>query len=379
LRGGGTDARSANVLRPVTFDDIVGQEKAKSLLSRMVNVAKERGTPLDHVLMVGPSGTGKTTFANIIAHALGSRVFMLEAPVSHDTLVELSRSMEDGDILFLDEIHQQSLGDRRGRQSSTQPEVLFSVMEDRTLPTGTGVLPFPHITVIGATTDEGALPDAFLNRFPIKPRLVKYTEEELTDMAMANAASLGLGMGRTAAAIFARASRNVPREVNNYLRNAAMLTDFHVKPELAFEVLFDLNGVTEDGLTRDMQAMLVFLFTRARRENGDGVVTYQASVNTIATAIGKSRDTKAIALRVEPYLIEQGYIQVGHGGRSLTEAGLLRAMELRPMARRSPTCSRSPTSSGPRGTSPASWARRRSGARGCAPSSSPPTRPASST
>jgi Holliday junction DNA helicase RuvB len=323
-----TDARSANVLRPVTFDDIVGQEKAKSLLSRMVNVAMERGTPLDHVLMVGPSGTGKTTFANIIAHALGSRVFMLEAPVSHDTLVELSRSMEDGDILFLDEIHQQSLGDRRGRQSSTQPEVLFSVMEDRTLPTGTGVLPFPHITVIGATTDEGALPDAFLNRFPIKPRLVKYTEEELTDMAMANAASLGLGMGRTAAAIFARASRNVPREVNNYLRNAAMLTDFHVKPELAFEVLFDLNGVTEDGLTRDMQAMLVFLFTRARRENGDGVVTYQASVNTIATAIGKSRDTKAIALRVEPYLIEQGYIQVGHGGRSLTEAGLLRAMEL---------------------------------------------------
>ena len=323
-----TDARSGNVLRPVTFEDVIGQPKAKSLIARMVSVAKQRGVPLDHVLMVGPSGTGKTTLANVIAHELGARVYMLEAPISHDTLVELAGVMEDGDILFLDEIHQQAVADRRGRQSATQPEVLFSVMEDRTLPTGQGVLQFPHITLIGATTDEGALPDAFINRFPIKPRLEKYTEDEMTTIAVANGQALGLGMGPTVARIFARASRGIPREVNNFVRNAAMLTDFRVTEQLAFEVLADLNGVAEDGLTRDMQNMLTFLLTRARRETGDGVVTYQASVNTIATALGKSRDAKAIALRVEPYLIEMGYIQVGHGGRSLTEAGQLRALEL---------------------------------------------------
>jgi Holliday junction resolvasome RuvABC ATP-dependent DNA helicase subunit len=86
--------------------------------------------------------------------------------------------------------------------------------------------------------------------------------------------------------------------------------------------------LTEDGLTRDMQNTLTFLLTKGKRTKADGEVVYQASVNTIATAIGKSRDSKAIALRVEPYLIEQGYLQVGHGGRTLTDAGIERAGEL---------------------------------------------------
>jgi Holliday junction DNA helicase RuvB len=329
IESASTEQRSANVLRPTTFEEVVGQEETKRLLARMTGVAKQRGLPLDHVLLVGPSGTGKTTFAHVIANELGARVFQLEAPISHDTLVELSRTMRDGDILFLDEIHQQSIGDRRGRQSATQPEVLFSVMEDRTLPTGFGVLPFPHITVMGATTDEGMLPDAFINRFPIRPRLVRYNEDDMTQIAAANALAFGLAMSDEAARIFARASRGVPREVNNYVKNAASLTDCIVRSELALEVVTVLNGVTEDGLTRDMQNMLTFLLLRCKRtRESDNRVIYQASVNTIATALGKSRDAKAIALRVEPYLIEQGYIQVGHGGRSLTEEGVLRALEL---------------------------------------------------
>lgn len=323
-----TTDRSKNLLRPVTWDDIVGQNDVKDLLRRMAEAAKVTGEPMDHVLFVGPSGTGKTTFAHVLAHELGVRVFQLEAPVSHDMLLELQETMQDGDILFVDEIHQQAIAERRGRSSSTQPEVLFGVMEDFTLTTASGVLPFPQITVIGGTTDEGALPDAFINRFPVRPRMNKYTVEEMAIIVAQSAPKLKRVIGPEAAMIFARASRGVPRDVNNYLRNASKLTTARVSRELASEVL-SLNGVTTDGLTGDMQRMLLFLYTRAEHRNkADGEVRFQASVNTIATAIGKSRDTKAIALRVEPYLIEQGYVQVGHGGRRLTDAGVERAHQL---------------------------------------------------
>ncbi len=321
--------RSANELRPITFNDIVGQERTKKLLRRMVDVCKERQKPLDHVLLVGPSGTGKTTFAHVIAHELGARVFQLEAPISHDTLIELAGTMEDGDILFLDEIHQQAVGDRRGRSSSTQPEVLFSVMEDRTLPTGNGVMQFPHITVMGATTDEGALPDAFINRFPIRPALQRYTVEEMAVIAMRNAEALNMYLEEDACQLYAAASRGVPREVNNFLRNSGMLSDFRITHELAFEVVTVLNGMTTDGLTRDMSAMLTFLYEKCRRVRGaDGAVTYQASVSSIATGTGKSRDVKAIQLRVEPWLIQKGYVQVTGQGRMLTDAGIVRALRL---------------------------------------------------
>lgn len=324
------DARSKNELRPLTFFDILGQERAKKLLQRMVNTAKSRGTSLDHVLLVGPAGTGKTTFANVIAEAMGVEVYMLEAPISADTLLSLRTTMRDGDILFIDEIHQQSVGDRRGRSSNTQPEVLFSVMEDFTLPTGLGVLPFPRITVIGATTDEGALPDPFVMRFPIRPALEEYSENDLAVLAMRNAAKLGLHCSSAVAHRFARASRRVPREINNYIRNAAALVSGQaITDELASEVLYDLVGVTDDGLTRDMQNVLTFLLTRCKRVvAASGETRYQASVSSIATAIGKSRDQKAVQLRVEPHLIREGYLQVLHGGRALTDAGIQRAKEL---------------------------------------------------
>jgi holliday junction DNA helicase RuvB len=323
-----TSDRSGNELRPTTFSDIIGQEKAKALLERMATVAKRRNRPLDHVLLIGRSGTGKTTFAHVLANELGAQVYQLEAPVSMDTLLDLREVMRDGDILFLDEIHQQAVQDRRGRQSSTQPEVLFSILEDRTIPTADGVLPFPHITVMGATTDEGALPDAMINRFPIRPLLVPYTEDELTLMATRNASALTMTIDPDAALMFSRASRGVPREVNNYVKASMMLADDHITTGLASEVLHDLNGVTEDGLTRDMVNTLIHLYKHGRRVNGRGEVTYQSSVATIATVIGKSRDQKAVQLRIEPVLIERGYLQVGHGGRSLTDTGILRAMEL---------------------------------------------------
>src|SRR4051812_10035455 len=272
-----TNGRSANTLRPDSLHGMVGQAKLRRLLIRLTDAANARRMPLDHMLLVGPSGYGKTTIANAVANALGVRVWQIEAPVSHDTLTSLRTAMDDRDVLFVDEIHQQGIMDRRSRDSSTQPEVLFSVMEDRTLVTGSGVLPFPAITVIGATTDEGRLPDAFVNRFPLHPEFSPYTVDDLADMAVLNARAYALPIEAEAAERFAFASRGTPRIVNNYVRNAASLTDSLIDETLAEEVIEDLNRTSEDGLTRPMQAILTFLYTHCKRRKGDGTIAYEAS------------------------------------------------------------------------------------------------------
>lgn len=325
----GAADRSRNPLRPTSFDEMTGQEQPKRMLRRVVERARRTNEPLDHVLLVGQSGTGKSTFSHVLACELGVDVYEVEAPVSHETLLALREVMQDRDILRIEEIHQQAIMERRGRSGGTEPEVLYAVLEDRTIVSGTGVLPFPAITVVGTTTDEGLLPEPFLNRFPLRPRLERYTPKQLRDLAGYNAVTLGMKPYVDALDLFAGASRGVPRQINNYVKNARSLTDGeYLTLDIAKEVLFDLNGVTADGLTPDMRNMLTFLLTKGKQVTAAGEVRYQASVSTIATGIGKSRDVKAITLRVEPYLIERGFIQVTHGGRRLTDAGIQRAKEL---------------------------------------------------
>jgi Holliday junction DNA helicase RuvB len=325
-----TAERTKNALRPATLDTMIGQETMRAYLRRFIDAAKARDIALPHVLLVGKGGTGKSTVSHVLANEMNADVYEVEAPVSLETLLELRTVMQDRDILRVEEIHQQAIGDRRAKGSSTQPEVLYAAMEDRTITTGTGVLPFPEITVLGTTTDEGLLPDSFIDRFPIKPAFDRYTLEDLGMIAIMSAEKLQLQITVPAALAFARAARGTPRQVNNFIVNASLLLPPSgiIGDRMVEEVVCNLNGMTPDGLTRDMQGMLKFLYERGRRENKDGDVTYQASVNTIATAIGKSRDSKAIALRVEPYLIEEGLVQVGSGGRMLTDAGIIRAQEL---------------------------------------------------
>jgi Holliday junction DNA helicase RuvB len=329
IRAAGADDRTRNPLRPTRLDEIIGQDDAKYLMRTAIRTAIERRRVLDHILLVGSSGTGKSTFSHAIANELDVDVFELEAPISFDMLAELRTTMQHGDLLKIEEIHQQAIMERRGRSGATQPEVLYSVMEDRVLQTPTGPLEFPRITVIGTTTDEGMLPDAFVNRFALRPRLRPYTVLQMSEIIASNADTLRVRLDADGLLVFAKACRGVPREANNLVKNAAALfgPNDHVDRRRALEVLA-INGVTEDGLTTDMQGMLTFLLTRARRKAGDGEIRYQASVNTIATALGKSRDSKSIALRVEPFLIEKGYVQVGHGGRLLTADGIRRAQLL---------------------------------------------------
>lgn len=322
------DARGSNELRPAYLADMIGQDTLRPLLRRIIDVAISSGRPLDHLLMQGASGTGKTTLAQIVAHELGVRVFQVKAPVDLLTFEALRLCMADCEVLVIDEIHQQVSGDRRGLTQAADPETFFHVMEDRTLATATGMLPFPAITIIGATTDAGLLPEPFLNRFPLQPRLAPYTEADMTRIVAANAAALGVHLEHEVDRILAAATRGIPRIANNYVKNARTLAiGGVVTGELAEEVIVSLNATTLDGLTLDMQRMLRFLL-RSRRESRDRTVVYQASVNTIATALGKSRDTKAISLYVEPYLIERGYVQVTHGGRMLTPKGIERASRL---------------------------------------------------
>jgi Holliday junction DNA helicase RuvB len=321
------DARSANELRPATFDQMVGQDRLKRLLRRIVTQSQTSGRPLDHLLLVGQSGTGKTTLAQVTAHELGATVYQTKAPVTHAVLDAARVTLHDGDVLIVDEIHQQVVGDRRGISQAADPEDFYHVMEDRRLPTEGGMVEFPAITLIGCTTDSGLLPEAFLNRFPLSLTLDPYNWGDMATLAVANARQLGLFPYPDGAVVLALASRRNPRQLNTYVRNVTALGYDDLTDVAAREVVIELNGNTPDGLTPDMQRMLKCLL-KSRRENQKGNVVYQASVNTIATATGHGRDTKAIALFVEPYLIAEGLVTVTHGGRQLTDAGIKRAQEL---------------------------------------------------
>lgn len=318
--------RSGNPLRPTTLNEMVGQSTLKPLLRRIIDVSKSTGRPLSHLLMIGAAGTGKTTTAHVVANEIGTRYFELEAPVSLEYLLALRRVARPGDVVFIDEIHQQSRGDRRGKVASMEPEAMYRLLEDFELVVGGQVLPFPRITVVGATTDPGLLPEAFLARFPLQPRLSRYTDNEMTELAERNARAIDVGIDHDAAAVFGRAARCIPRIINRYISNAQSLSTGRISNALAIEVVTVLNGTTVDGLTPEMQRMLTYLLTQGRVVRGE--MRYQASAGSLANALGLSRDAKAVALHVEPYLIERGFVQVVHGGRTLTPAGITRANQL---------------------------------------------------
>lgn len=316
-----------NPLRPATLDEMVGQDKLKPLLRRLISHALETGQPLDHLLLVGASGTGKSTTAMVIARELGRRVFLLKAPLDMEILQALRETAIDGDVVFVDEIHLWGSGDRRGRTEACDPESVYTLLEDGVLLTATGSLPFPHVTWLGATTDVGLIPEPLVNRFPIQPRLAPYTEADMTEIARRNARALGLTLEQGAAEMLGRASRLNPRQTNSYMRSAKALGDTVVTRDLAREVIEDLAGTTLDGLDGSMQAMLRYLIRSGRKETRNGV-TYQASASALATAAGHGRDVKIVYTK-EAYLIERGFLMVVPGqGRMLTEAGIERAQEL---------------------------------------------------
>ena len=302
-------------LRPSLFSDFTGQAKVKERLEITVQAAKQRGEPIDHVLLSGPPGLGKTTLANIIAKAMGSNMKSTSGPTIEKAgdLAGLLTNLEEGDVLFIDEIH---------RLQKTIEEYLYPAMEDFKLdiiidqgPNARSVrLNLPRFTLIGATTRSGLLTAPLLTRFPVRERLDYYQAEQLQKIVVRSARLLNIEIEESGAVEIARRSRGTPRISNNLLRRvrdyAQVRGDGRITApiaDLALAMLeIDQNGLDEMD-KRILEAIIV--------KFGGGPV----GVNSLAVAVGEEPDT--IEEVYEPYLIMEGYLNRTSQGRVVTELG----------------------------------------------------------
>lgn len=299
-------------LRPSGFAEFVGQAAARANLEVFIQAAKQRGAALDHVLFVGPPGLGKTTLAQIISRELGVGFRATSGPViaKAGDLAALLTNLEDRDVLFIDEIH---------RLNPAIEEVLYPAMEDFQLDLIIGEGPaarsvridLARFTLVGATTRMGLLTTPLRDRFGIPVRLNFYTPEELVQIVTRGARLMGMPMAPDGALEIARRSRGTPRIAGRLLRR---VTDFalvegakEIDRKLADKALLRLD-VDARGLD---QLDRRYLTTIADFYNGGPV-----GIETIAAALSEPRD--AVEEVVEPYLIQQGFIQRTPRGRMLT-------------------------------------------------------------
>jgi holliday junction DNA helicase RuvB len=300
-------------LRPKRFEDFVGQDRIKENLHIYIQAAKQRGEPLDHLLFSGPPGLGKTTLASIIAHEMGANLKTTSGPVIDKAgdLAGMLTKLQEGDVLFIDEIH---------RVSATVEEYLYSAMEDYVIdiildagPSARSVrIPLPRFTLVGSTTREGLLTAPFRARFGVSERLDFYPWQDLYQIVCNSAEALAMPMEKSGAECIAQRARGTPRLVNRYLRRlrdmAQVLGDGVITEQVARDGL-DRLGVDERGLGEMDRRILAAVI----RTGGSPV-----GLKTIAVTIGEDEST--IEEVYEPYLIQMGYVQKTPRGRVATDA-----------------------------------------------------------
>jgi holliday junction DNA helicase RuvB len=319
------DAALEMTLRPSIFSDFTGQPKVKERLEIAVQAAKQRGEALDHILLSGPPGLGKTTLANILAKAMGSNLKSTSGPTIEKAadLAGLLTNLEEGDVLFIDEIH---------RLQKAIEEYLYPAMEDFKLdiiidqgPNARSVrLTLPRFTLIGATTRSGLLTAPLLTRFGMRERLDYYNAEDLEKIVVRSSRLLNVDIDDAGAHEIARRSRGTPRIANNLLRRvrdfAQVRADGRISGAIADQALamleIDQNGLDEMD-KRILDAIIV--------KFGGGPV----GINSLAVAVGEEPDT--IEEVYEPYLIMEGYLNRTPQGRVATELAF-RKLGIKPQA-----------------------------------------------
>lgn len=300
-------------LRPKYFNEYIGQREAKDNLNIYIQATKQRGEALDHVLLYGPPGLGKTTLAGIIANELGVNFRITSGPAIEKAgdLAAILTNLDEHDVLFIDEIHRLSRG---------VEEVLYSAMEDYALdiiigkgPSARSVrIDLPKFTLVGATTRAGALAAPLRDRFGIVSRLEYYKQEELEFIVTRAADILNIGIEKAGASEIARRSRGTPRIANRLLKRvrdfAQVVGNGVITADIADEALKRLH-VDKMGLDRIDRRVLKCII-----ENYDGG---PVGIETIAAAVSEERDT--IEDVYEPYLMQLGFLGRTPRGRVATK------------------------------------------------------------
>jgi holliday junction DNA helicase ruvB len=302
-------------LRPTNFAEYIGQERLKKNLKIAIAAVKKRndGTTLDHVLLYGPPGLGKTTMANVIAHELGSNLRVTSGPAIERAgdLASILTNLQNGDVLFIDEIH---------RLRRAVEEILYSAMEDYKLdivigkgPAARSVrLDLPHFTVIGATTRTGSLAGPLRDRFGITHRLEYYNKSEISQIIARTANILGTEISEEATATLAARSRLTPRIANRLMKRVRDFADVHgdgsVNLDIATQALglMEIDSLGLDPADRNMLQLML-----------DNYGNRPVGLTTIAALTGDEATT--IEDYYEPFLIQLGFIEKTPRGRIVTE------------------------------------------------------------
>lgn len=307
------DVQLDQSLRPLQFDDFIGQEKIKERLLLFIKAAKERGECLDHCLFAGPPGLGKTTLAHIISAEMGGNIKVTSGPVIDrpGDLAGLLTNLEENDVLFIDEIH---------RLNHIVEEYLYSAMEDFVLdiildkgPNARSIrLNLPKFTLVGATTRSGLLTSPLRSRFGFINRLNYYDAEELQHIIIRSADILQVEIDLEGAYEIARRSRGTPRIANGLLKRvrdyAQIKADNKITADIA-DAAMNMLDVDEKGLDEMDKLLLNTIITKF---DGGPV-----GINSLAVAVGEEPDT--LEEVYEPYLIKEGYLKRTPSGRKATQ------------------------------------------------------------